>query len=243
MAVRLENYLFRSDAGTYKEILEFIENGHVRVNGEIQRDNNFKVDATSDFVDVDGRILNYRKYVYILANKPEGYSGKANDREHKTVMDILPEWCTRRKIKPMNILDLMMSGLVLLTDDEGYAHYHNSFAKQRNFVYHVQTNRPVTIEHVEMFASGMRMKHFAGEIATLSKTDSYYREEYAARLTSREMNYLSIKKMFNVLKIGVLSIELIAIDDLVLPLEMREGQWRELNGDELAILKISNPYT
>ena len=48
MAVRLENYLFRSDAGTYKEILEFIENGHVRVNGEIQRDNNFKVDATEN---------------------------------------------------------------------------------------------------------------------------------------------------------------------------------------------------
>ncbi|MEX1377631.1 MAG: S4 domain-containing protein [Eubacteriales bacterium] len=243
MAVRLENYLFRSDVGTYKEILELIENGNVRVNGVVQKDNNFKVDAASDFVDVNGKLLNYRKYVYIIANKPEGHSGKPNDREHKTIMEILPDWCTRRKMKPVNSLDINMSGLMLITDDDGYYHYHNSYKKQRTHVYHVQTNKPVTIEHVEAFASGMKMKHFTGEIATLSKTDSYYRDEYAARITAREVSYLDIKKMMNTLGIVVLSVELIAIDDLVLPLEMNEGQWRELNGDEMALLRIANPYS
>jgi len=242
VGVRLENYLFRSDVGTYKDINDIIKSGRVKVNGVVQKNNNYKVDAASDFVDIDEKLLSYRKFAYIMMNKPEGYVSSEYDRKCKTVMDIVPDWCLRRKMKPVNLVDKDMSGLVLITDDVGCIHYFNSRKRNNNVVYHVQTNKPVTIEHVEAFASGMRLKHFAGEIATLSKANSYYKSEYAARLTLKESSFNDINKMFRALGVGVLSIELIALGDLILPIELNEGQWRELNNNELLNIRIKNPY-
>ena len=234
--------MFRSDVGTYVEINKLISDSRVKVNGMLQTDNNYKVDTESDFVDVDGTILNYRKYVYIMINKPEGYMCSDKDREFKTVIELLPEWSIRRDIKPVNYVDRMMSGLVLLTDDLSCQHLYSANKRRNDMVYHVQTNVPVTIKHGEAFAAGMKMKHFTGEIATLSKADSYYKDEYAARLTTKESRFNEIEKMFRVLGVEVLSIELIAIGDLVMPIELNEGKWRELQSHELKIMRIKSPY-
>jgi len=242
VAVRLENYLFRSDAGTYKEIIEIIKSSRVKVNGSVQKDNNFKVDVSSDFVEIEGKILNYRRYVYIMVNKPQGYSSAEYDRKSKTVMDILPEWCKRRDMKPVNNLDIDMSGLVLITDDVGCHHIVNRQKRNSDKVYHVQTNKPVTINNVDEFARGMKMKFYAGNVAHLSKTDSYFKDEYAARLTAKESRLYDIKKMFSAVGIGVLSSELIALGDLVLSTDLDLGQWRELDIHELNTLHIENPY-
>lgn len=242
VSIRLENYMFRSDVGTYNEISNLISDGKVKINGVVQTNSNYKVNAGFDFVDANETVLNYRRYAYIMINKPVGLTSKAKDRHCKTVMDYLPNWCMRRGMKPANVVDKDMSGLVLVTDDLGCHHYVKSLEKTAEMVYHVQTNRPATIKDVDAFAVGMRMKHFAGTQATLSKADSYYMNEYAARVTTKKNGFYDIKKMFNVVEVGVLSIELIALGDLVLPVEIGIGQWRELNSDELNVLKILNPY-
>lgn len=242
MAVRLENYLFRSDVGTYKEIGDIIKAGKVTVNGTAVDNSNFKVDVSSDFVEVDGKVLNYRRYVYIMINKPEGCSSAEYDRHYKTVMDILPKWCTIRGMKPVNNLDIDMSGLVLVTDDIGCHHIIKRQQQNADKVYHVQTNKPVTIKNVDEFARGMKMKFYTGNVAHLSKTDSYYKDEYAARLTAKDCSLFDIKKMFIAVGINVLSSELIAIGDLVLPLELNSGKWRELDIHELNAINIKNQY-
>lgn len=242
MAVRLENYLFRSDVGTYKEISEFIKNGSVNVNGAAVDDNNYRVDVSSDFVEIDGKVLNYRRYVYIMMNKPEGLSSAKFDRHYKTVIDLLPQWCTRRKMKPVNTLDIDMAGLVLITDDMGCHHSFNLQNKNTDRVYHVQTDKPVSISNVDEFAKGMKMKFYTGNVTHLSKTDSYYKDEYAVRLTSKDSTLFDIKKMFGAVGISVYSSELIAVGDLVLDPELNFSEWRELDIHELSTLHIENPY-
>lgn len=242
MAVRLENYMLRSDVGTYEVINELIADGKVKVNGIIQTDNNYKIDASSDFVEVDNKVLCYRRYVYIMLNKPEGYSGRGQDRHYKTVMDLLPDWCLRRGVKPVNILDIDLAGLVLLTDDIGMHHFISMQKKSTDMVYHVQTDRPPAIKHADSFSAGMKMRNYTGQIAQMSKTDSYFKDEFATRVTMKESSFSDIKKMFNAVGIDVISAELIAYGDLVMPVELDFGDWRELKSDELEIFRIKNPY-
>ena len=242
MAVRLENYMVRSDAGTHEQINKLISEGKVKVNGVVRSDNNFKVDAMSDFVEVNGKVLCYRRYAYIMLNKPEGYSGKSSSRHYKTVMDLLPPWCLRRGMKPVNILDIDLSGLVLLTDDEGLHHFINLHKKSMEMVYHVQTDKSPAIKHADAFSEGMKMRDYTGLIAQMIKTDSYYKDEFAVRLTMKESGFADIKKMFNAVGVTALSAELIAFGELVMPADMEPGKWRELKSDELEIFQIKNPY-
>ncbi len=242
MAVRLENYMFRSDVGTYEEINKLISDGKVKINGVVKTDNNYKVDTLSDFVEVNDALLFYRRYVYLMLNKPAGFSAKANDRHYKTIFSMLPDWCARRGLKPVNMLDIDLSGLVILTDDEGLRIFEASQKKNKDMVYHVQTDKPAAIKHVDAFSNGMKMRDFTGQIAQLSKTESYYKDEFASRVTTKECGYEDIRRMFNAIGIKVISAELIAYGDIILPIELETGAWRELKVNELEILNIKNPY-
>jgi len=243
VSVRLESYLFRSDVGTYDEVAAFLQAERVKVNGVLQTDSNFRVSPLHDFVELDEKPLNYRRYAYLIINKPIGYVSADSSRHYKTVMDILPEWCRRRKMKPVvNSLDKDMSGLVLVTDDEGLSHTLETHTKYNEVVYHVQMDKSPAIKNVDSFTSGIHMKHFVGGVATITKAESYFKDEFACRLTSRECRYTDIVRMFSAIGIKVFSVELLTFGGLVLPVDLEQGMWRELISSEYEVLKLQNPY-
>lgn len=242
MYIRLDKYVAYSDVGTRKQVQKLIIKGHVKVNGLVQKDASTQIDVTSSFVELDDQSICYRKNVYIIMNKPKGYVSATVDRYNKTVMDILPSWVMRRKMAPVGRLDSDTTGLLMITDDGAFNHFMTAPKRHIDKVYHAQIDKPVTIEHVEAFASGMRLKDFIAEPAILSKAESNYDEEFAARVTIHEGKYHQVKRMFGVLGINVYSLERIAIGDIILPVDMKEGQWREFSAEELRLLKLQNPY-
>ncbi|MBN2878083.1 MAG: rRNA pseudouridine synthase [Clostridia bacterium] len=242
VSVRLESYLFRSDVGTYEDVAAFLKAERVKVNGVLQTDSNFRVSPAHDFVELDEKPLNYRRYAYLIMNKPAGYVSANSSRHYKTVMDILPEWCRRRQMKPVNSLDKDMSGLVLVTDDEGLSRTLETHTKYNEVVYHVQMDKSPAIKNADSFASGIHMKYFVGGVATLTKAESYFKDEFACRLASRECRYNDIVRMFLAIGIKVFSVELLTFGGLVLPVELVQGMWRELNSSEYEVLKLQNPY-
>lgn len=48
-----------------------------------------KIDENASQVMVDGSEICYNKYEYYMLNKPKGCISATNDREHKTVIDII----------------------------------------------------------------------------------------------------------------------------------------------------------
>ena len=59
----------------------------------------------------------YKKFVYILLNKPSGYVSATEDGRDKTVIDLLPETLQRLGLFPCGRLDKDTLGLVILTND------------------------------------------------------------------------------------------------------------------------------
>ncbi len=64
----------------------------------------------------------YRKFVYIMLNKPEGVVSASRDKKDTTVVDLVAADFPRRKLFPAGRLDKTSTGFVLLTDDGALAH-------------------------------------------------------------------------------------------------------------------------
>ena len=71
--MRLDKMLAHSGYGTRKEVKEFIRKGFVLVNGEVIKDDDFKVDEEKDEIVIADQSVSYEKLIYIMLNKPDGY--------------------------------------------------------------------------------------------------------------------------------------------------------------------------
>ena len=115
--MRLDKFL--SDIGIEKRsnIKKFLKNNDVFVNGEICRDRKIKIDEFEDIIEFNGERLKYRKYVYIMMNKPDGVISATKDRYKKTVLDLLEDKYQDLGIFPVGRLDIDTVGLLILSND------------------------------------------------------------------------------------------------------------------------------
>lgn len=94
---------------------ELIQNGKVKVNGEIVRELGTKV-GSEDSIEIEGKILEKNeKKVYYMLNKPRGVICSVTDPSgRKTVVSFID---TPERIYPVGRLDYDTTGLILLTND------------------------------------------------------------------------------------------------------------------------------
>lgn len=104
----------RSDAA------EKIRAGQVRVNGAVRRDIETPVRVGRDKIEVDGRGVVAKEFVYWMVNKPRGIVTTAEDEKgRETVYALLPKgvpW-----MGPVGRLDKASEGLLFLTNDTEWA--------------------------------------------------------------------------------------------------------------------------
>lgn len=96
-----------------------IKTGRVKVNGIAVRSADTKINTDTDEVEADGKVLSFRKFVYIMMNKPAGVISSSDGRKtgEQTVIDILPEEMRRKNLFPAGRLDKDTTGFLLITDD------------------------------------------------------------------------------------------------------------------------------
>ena len=108
--------------GSRKETSRLIRSGRVTLNGERVNRPETKADPEQDCIAVDGVALGYARNVYYMMNKPSGVLSAARDKRARTVVDLLPESERRKGLFPAGRLDKDTQGLLILTDDGGFAH-------------------------------------------------------------------------------------------------------------------------
>ena len=89
----------------------------VKVNGEIVKSPSFKADVEKDIITYQDKVLEFKKYLYIMLNKPQGVVSATEDSLYPTVVDILPNDMKRKGLFPCGRLDKDTVGLVIITDD------------------------------------------------------------------------------------------------------------------------------
>jgi 23S rRNA pseudouridine2605 synthase len=110
-----------------------------------------------DRVEVDGLKIKHRvKLVTIMLNKPVGYVCSRNGQGSKTVYDLIP--AELHHLKPVGRLDKDSSGLLLMTNDGALANQLTHPYHQKNKIYEIELDRPLTPEDKAKIEQGVKLE-------------------------------------------------------------------------------------
>ena len=114
---RLDKVLSNLGYGTRKELKKICRSGLVEVNGEVAKDSGMQVDPENDKIIINGEEIFYRKFIYLMMNKPDGVVSATYDNRDETVIDLLEVEHQVFQPFPVGRLDKDTVGLLLLTND------------------------------------------------------------------------------------------------------------------------------
>jgi 23S rRNA pseudouridine2605 synthase len=118
--VRLQRVMADAGVAARRVCERLIEEGRVRVNGEVVRRLPVFVDPENDVIEVNGqRVRGAQRRVYLMLNKPEGVLVSGADEpglDRPTILNLVNHPAAPR-LFPVGRLDLDTTGLVLLTND------------------------------------------------------------------------------------------------------------------------------
>lgn len=233
---RLDKLLSNFGFGTRSKIRLLVKAGAVKVDGKPVKDSGIQVDPENSVIDVDGEILNYRKYVYIMMNKPAGVISATEDYKQRTVLDILPEEFKCFDLFPAGRLDIDTEGLLLLTNDGQLAHEILSPKKHVPKRYYALIDGPVGEEAVASFKAGVVLEDgYKTMPAELFIVKAGQRSEI--ELVLHEGKFHQVKRMFEAIGRKVLYLKRIRMGGLELDPGLALGQCRELTPEEVGKLK------
>ena len=114
---RLQKVLAHANIASRRKSETIILEGRVKVNGVVVTELGFQVSA-NDEIEVDGNLIEKAEHLYFLLNKPTGYvSTTSDEKNRKTVMDLLDIEHRKVRLYPVGRLDFDTAGLLLITND------------------------------------------------------------------------------------------------------------------------------
>lgn len=229
---RIDKIIASQGQYSRKEVKALIAKRRIAVDGRIVSSSSEKADPMTMLLTVDGKPLEFKRNLYLVLNKPKGYVSATEDREHPTVLELVPQEYRGRDLFPAGRLDRDTTGLMIITDDGVLA--HNILAPKKHVPkrYHVELDIPVTEEMRLGFSEGVMLNDGVCKAADLIKTG-----EKTAEVTLREGRYHQIKRMFGCFGAEVLELKRFGMGKLVLPADLAEGECREMSEEELALLQ------
>lgn len=222
--MRLDKYLVACGIGSRKEIKALVKNGSVNVNGKTAKKSDMQLDEFAAQVHVNGVPAVYKKYVYLMMNKPQGYVSATEDRRLPTVLDLVPEEYAHCNVFPVGRLDLDTEGLLILTNDGGFAHDMTSPKKAVYKRYFARLDKPMEEDDIAVFASGIPLKDFTAKPAKLEITQNPC-EVY---ISVCEGKFHQVKRMCTYVGKEVLYLKRLSMGDLVLDDALRPGEVKEI---------------
>lgn len=248
--MRLDKFLANSGIGTRKEVKIILKKGKITVNEKIVKDAKIQIDEIKDNVKIEGKKITYKPFVYIMMNKPSGVISATEDGKHKTVIDLLCEKYKNYKVFPVGRLDIDTEGLLLLTNDGVLAHNLLSPKKHVDKKYYVELKEPLTIEKKKILENGIKLeenfvtkkakieiidkdkvkdKNKNIDIININKANSVF-------ITISEGKFHQVKRMFKFVENEVLYLKRVKMGKLLLPEDLKLGEYRELSEEEMNLI-------
>ncbi|MBR3120061.1 pseudouridine synthase [Oceanobacillus profundus] len=234
--MRLDKLLSNMGVGSRKEVKALLKKKQVTVNGIVSKDSGEKIDPNKDEIAVNGEIIRYQQYIYLMMNKAPGYISATTDKREKTVIDLLGEDVQHFKPFPVGRLDKDTEGLLLLTNDGELAHELVSPKKDIGKTYFARINGKVTVDDTAVFREGVVLEDGyeakPGEL-TILQSDAISEIE----LTITEGKFHQVKRMFEAVGKRVIYLKRLRMGELQLDPDLKLGAYRPLTESELAYCK------
>lgn len=226
---RLDKILAGTGAVSRREASRAVRDGRVTVNGAVVTVPEMKIDPAEAAVALDGKVLDCREHYYYLLNKPAGVVCATEDRDQKTVLDLLPRELRRQGLFPVGRLDRDTRGLLLLTDDGSFAHRVISPSSNVEKTYEALTEGTPTEADAEAFAQGLVL----GDGTRCLPARLEILGEGLCRVSVTEGKYHQVRRMLASRGTPVKDLRRISEGMLTLPEGLAEGDWMPLGKEEL----------
>ncbi|MBE6608054.1 MAG: rRNA pseudouridine synthase [Ruminococcaceae bacterium] len=229
--MRLDKFLVSTGTVTRSEAIKLCRAGKVTVNGRAEKDSSVKIDPAKDEVFLLGKKTEYRKYTYIMMNKPEGVVSATEDGD-VTVIDLLPQELRRIGLFPCGRLDKNTHGFVLLTNNGELAHFLLSPKHHVRKEYYFETKFPLSEEDRITLENGVDIGGY-----TTAPCNVILDGEKKGIITLTEGKYHQIKLMMTAVHNQITFLKRISFAEIALDTTLAEGSWRYLSDDEIKIIE------
>ena len=196
--------------------------------------NHFKIKKK---IKVNGEEIVYRTNIYLMMNKPDGVISATRDNKDETVIDLLELNHQVFEPFPIGRLDKDTVGLLLLTNDGELNHRLIAPKWHVDKVYYAKIDKKVDEKDIIAFNNGITLddgyKCLEAKLEILTSSD----EGSEIRLTIQEGKFHQVKRMFEAVGKKVIYLKREEFGGLILDPELREGEYRELTDEELALLR------
>lgn len=200
----------------------------VSVDGEVKIDGHVEVDRFCEVMLGGETVQRAERGLYLMMHKPVGWLSATKDAQHATVMDLI-QHDGKNTLHLAGRLDRATSGLLLLTNDGRWSKRLMAAEQKVPKTYHVRTHEPVPAEAAVAFERGF---YFHTEDITTLPSRLEILSECEARVTLHEGRYHQVKRMFHRVGCRVLTLHRESVGGLLLPPELRPGEWREMSREE-----------
>ena len=228
---RLDKFLCDSGIGTRSQVKAILKSGSVTVDGTPVKDGSVKIDPDQAVVCLRGQVLGGKKRTVLMLNKPAGFVTATEDRQERTVMELLPKEYGHLDLKPVGRLDKATEGLLLFTNDGDLLHRLISPKKEVPKIYYARHEGTATEADVQAFAQGLILRDglhcLPAVLEPLGVGESL--------ITVQEGKYHQVRRMMASRDMTVLYLERRQEGALTLG-DLPRGQVRELTEEEVAAL-------
>ncbi len=223
--MRLDKFLSETATASRTESSKAARSGRITVNGSVVRDASAHIAPEKDEICFDGIKVEYRKFVWIMMNKPAGVLSASNDRKAKTVIDLLPDKYKSMELFPCGRLDKDTVGLLLITNDGELTHKLLSPKHHAEKLYYFRLSVPY--DKSKKIENGIMMDGKLtkpASIEMLNGTEGY--------ITLTEGKYHQVKRMFEYAGSEVIYLKRVKFGGLTLDEKLAEGEWRLISENE-----------
>ena len=154
---RLDKIIASTGRWSRREVKALVRQGRVLVDGIPARSAEDKADPERTEIMVNGEEIGYRRFTWIMLNKPAGYLSATEDGRGPTALDQLPPELKTPGPFPVGRRDKDTEGLLLLTNEGGLAHDLLSPRHHVEKVYYTRVAGHLTEEDCRAFAAGMTL--------------------------------------------------------------------------------------
>ena len=234
--IRLNKFMANAGICSRREADEFIQQGLVKVNGEVVTELGTKI-SHNDVVEYDEKVVTLESKCYILLNKPKDCVTTSDDPNGRTtVMDLVKGACNER-IYPVGRLDRNTTGVLLLTNDGDLASKltHPKYVKKK--IYHVWTDKDITEDDMQAIADGIELEDgpiHADAISYATETD---RNQAGIEIHSGRNRI--VRRIFESLGYHVTKLDRVYFAGLTKK-NLPRGRWRYLTQEEVNFLKMGS---
>jgi len=239
--MRLDDILYSQGFGTRRVCAGLVQQGHVKVGGQLCTDPAQTFDTVGLRLDVQGQAWEVHDKAYVMLHKPAGTECSQKPSTWPSIYTLLPTPLRQRPnkqnmpgVQAIGRLDQDTTGLLLLSDDGAFIHRMSSPKKHVPKVYDVTTKHPVDASQVARLLAGVVLDDDPRPVRAAACEPM---GECGLRLTLTEGKYHQVKRMVAAVGNRVEGLHRSRIGGLSLPADLAPGQWRWLGEAELTLLR------